>query len=39
VISTPLLPFRIGPMNGREERESGLRRKGGAVTFFSLILI
>jgi hypothetical protein len=21
----PLLPFKIGPMNGREARESGLR--------------
>ena len=23
----PLLPFKIGPMNGREARESGLRLK------------
>jgi hypothetical protein len=25
----PLLPFKIGPVNGREAREGGLRRKAG----------
>jgi hypothetical protein len=32
----PLLPFKIGPMNGREARESGLRL---AVTFLGLGLM
>jgi hypothetical protein len=27
----PLLPFRIGPMNGREARESGLRPKASVA--------
>jgi hypothetical protein len=36
----PLLPFKIGPMNGREARESGLRLKAWvAPSAFLLALV